>query len=64
MTYDGTQVPDGKLRLWLYQTESVAPFVDEAVIASTFRIRDETTVPTRDDSTSDYFYGMFPLTCQ
>jgi hypothetical protein len=51
------QVPDGALHLWLYQTEALAEVIDESVIATTFRIKDESTIPRRDDSISDYFYG-------
>jgi hypothetical protein len=51
------QVPDGTLRLWLYQTEALAEVMDETVIGTTFRIKDESTIPARDDSISDYFYG-------
>jgi hypothetical protein len=51
------QVPDGPLHLWLYQTESLVDSLDEGLIASTFRIQDDSTVPQRDDSVSDFFYG-------
>jgi hypothetical protein len=51
------QVPDGPLHLWLYQTESLVDAMDETLIAGTFRISDDKTIPGRDDSVSDFFYG-------
>jgi hypothetical protein len=52
------QVPDGNYIFHLYQTESIAEIVDETTIGSIFRIEDVTTIPERDESISDFYYGM------